>query len=31
LANGNDITDFYFDFFDTDIMHDRITDYAMGL
>ena len=29
LANGRDITDFYFDFFDTDIMQDRIMDYAM--
>ena len=29
LANGRDITDFYFGFFDTDIMHDRIMDYAM--
>tara|TARA_R100001440_G_scaffold46937_2_gene66694 strand:- start:241 stop:465 length:225 start_codon:yes stop_codon:yes gene_type:complete len=31
LANGRDITDFYFAFFDTDIMHDRIMDYAMEL
>jgi hypothetical protein len=31
LANGDDITDFYFGFFDTDMMEDRITDYAMGL
>jgi len=31
LANGSDITDFYFDFFDTEIMHDRIMDYAMEL
>ena len=30
-ANGQDITDFYFEFFDTDMMHDRILDYAMGL
>ena len=29
LANGRDITDFYFGFFDTDIMQDRIMDYAM--
>ena len=30
LANGNDITDFYWDFFDTEIMHDRILDYCRG-
>ena len=28
LANGENITDFYFEFFDTDMMHDRILDYA---
>ena len=31
LANGENITDFYFEFFDTDKMHDRVLDYAMGL
>lgn len=31
LANGCDITDFYWDFFDTEIMEDRIIDYANGL
>ena len=30
LANGRDITDFYWGFFDTEIMHDRILDYARG-
>ena len=26
-ANGQDITDFYFEFFDTELMHHRISDY----
>ncbi len=28
LANGKDITDFYFEFFDTELFHDRILDYC---
>ena len=30
LANGKDITDFYFEFFDTELFHDRILDYCRG-
>lgn len=29
-ANGKDITDFYWHYFDTRIIHDRVLDFARG-
>jgi len=28
IANGNDITDIYWNFFDTDVLQDKVNDYA---